>query len=150
MFRYLLNFYIYNLRMYLQDKDMKKCVLWYCQLPDRIQLRWKGSLLIYPSTAQIMEEEIDKFYSTLDNAKVRKEQVGAIVVKFKLGTCNKWPNNNLPDKMNMQQLVSRTPKIFMDMEKFRSRHQLENKLKLQKCSKTYPRVWFFYSYTTSE
>lgn len=36
-----------------------------------------------------MEEEIDKFYSTLDNAKVRKEQVGAIVVKFKLGTGNK-------------------------------------------------------------
>lgn len=33
-----------------------------------------------------MEEEIDKFYSTLDNAKVRKEQVGATVVKFKLGT----------------------------------------------------------------
>lgn len=71
---------------------MKKYVMSYTQIPDRILLNWKGKpfniaiVVVYAPSAENTEEEIDRFYNSLGNAKTLcKFQEFTIIVRD-LGT----------------------------------------------------------------
>ncbi|MGX9987587.1 reverse transcriptase domain-containing protein [Soonwooa purpurea] len=69
------------------DRHHMRCVLGYCQLSERILIvKLRGTpfniaiIVVYAPTAQSNDEEIDTFYTTLDNARAQLKSQEIIIV----------------------------------------------------------------------
>lgn len=124
---------------------MKKCILGYYQLSDRILVDSSDKkkakpfniwiVILYAQTERRMEEIIEKFYCTLGNtiinriAVVRNDKVDKqgnceIVSIFRVGTYNECGDIGYDIVWRaIKYLVLRTPATFTNTENFRRRNK---------------------------